>query len=269
MQPCARAALRHQMRRLTCQQIGVGAPQQQGGAADRVVGLPQRGFAGGRQFGRDGPKRQRDGRVVVRPEPFPFAAVLDQHRSRQRVPLLGAVRTKAGRDAAQVIAGLLQAVPTQRQAQVGADAHQRFRFDRWADVVEHQAAHGRSGQRRHAQTDQTAHRGADPVERLCVDARQQRHHVGHVLRRLVAGRVGQPVRLSAPGHVGADHAVFALHRLRQGVEVAALARQAMHAQQHARIGRIAPLPVGHTMQAVLVEAWHVIQARQAHRQGRL
>src|SRR5439155_7335865 len=65
-------------------------------------------------------------------------------------------------------------------------------------------------------------------------------------------------------HVGADDAIVIGHRLREGVEVAALAAQAMPAHEHTRVRRVAPLPVRHAMQAARVQALQVVQARFSH-----
>jgi hypothetical protein len=61
-------ALRHRLGRLMRQQVAVGAADQQGRAAQRVVALPQHGLAGGRQLGRHRLEGQSDARVVVRHE---------------------------------------------------------------------------------------------------------------------------------------------------------------------------------------------------------
>ena len=57
-----------------------------------------------------------------------------------------------------------------------------------------------------------AHRGADPVHALDVEARDQRHHVGDVLRQLVEHRIGEPVGIAAPGDVRADDPVAVAQR---------------------------------------------------------
>ena len=113
---------------------------------------------------------------------------------------------------------------------------------------------------RHA--DQPAHRGADPAHRLDVEARDQRHHVGDVLRHAVEHRVGEPVGVAAAGDVGADHAKAAAQRARQVVEVAPVARQAVHADHHVAVARVAPLQVGHAVQALGRGALHRAASRR-------
>ena len=66
----ARAALRHGLRGVGRQQVGLRAAQQQRRAAQAVVGLPQHGLAGRGQLGRDGAEGHGDapGRTrVVKP----------------------------------------------------------------------------------------------------------------------------------------------------------------------------------------------------------
>src|SRR3546814_15937692 len=58
----------------------------------------------------------------------------------------------------------------------------------------------------------------------------------------------QPVALAAADDVGADDPVRVAQRLGQFVEVAAVARQAVHADEHARIARIAPFGVRDKME---------------------
>ena len=63
------------------------------------------------------------------------------------------------------------------------------------------------------------------------------------------------------------HAVGVAQAARQGVEVAPLACQAVHAHQHARIRGVAPLPVRHAVQAARIEALDVGKARFGHGGG--
>ena len=64
--------------------------------------------------------------------------------------------------------------------------------------------------------------------------------------------------------VGAHDAVLVAQRSRQRVEVARLPSQPVHADQHLRVGGIAPLPVPHAPQAAGTEALHMVQAGLAH-----
>ncbi len=63
--------------------------------------------------------------------------------------------------------------------------------------------------------------------------------------------------------VGADDPKFVLHRARQGVEVASLARDAVNAHQHpvARAVPPRPFPVRHAAQACRTEALDAAQLR--------
>ena len=73
--------------------------------------------------------------------------------------------------------------------------------------------------------------------------------------------IGEPVGLAPADHVGADDAELALHRPGENVEVAALARDAVDADQHPVVRRIAPLPVRHPVQAARAQALHLAEPR--------
>ena len=268
VQACLRSALGHRTCGLAREQVGVGAAQQEGRTRDGVVCMPEHRFALRGRLRRDGAKRQRDIEVVVAAIARAIAAgiafLAHQHRQRERDPLLARVRAEAGRDAAQVVGRLVHAGPALRHAEIGADALDRFELDLRPDIVEHQAADRRALLRGEQHAHEAAHRSADPVEPARIQARQQRHHVGQVGGDLVAVRIGQAVRPAAPDHVGADHAIGVAQRAGQGVEIAPLAREAVHAHQHARVRWVAPLPVRHAVQAAGVEALNEGQARFGH-----
>ena len=186
-------ALRHRLRGVVRQQVGLGAAQQQRRAAQRVVGLPQRGLAGRGQFGRDGLERHRDVRVVVRHRsrsPSAFSC-----GSRQRQPLLARVRAETGRDGPQRIGRFVERLPAPRLADIAADARKRRRVEARPDVVEHQLAHRRAVAARPRPGRSARPSTCRPSRTvLRIEPRQQRHHVGHVLRQLVAHRVGAASR---------------------------------------------------------------------------
>ena len=112
---------------------------------------------------------------------------------------------------------------------------------------------------RHA--DESAHRGAEPVHRLDVEPRDQRDHVGDVLRPGIELRVGEPVGVAAPGDVRAHDAELRAQRARQLVEIAPRAGEAVHADQHVAVARVAPLAVGDAVQAGGRGAQHRAPAR--------
>ncbi len=99
-----------------------------------------------------------------------------------------------------------------------------------------------------------------------VETGEQRHHVGDVGRQRVRRGIGEAVRLAAADDVGADDAPAVLHRPREDIEVAALARDAVGADEDAvaRAARALPLPVGHAVQAAGVEALDVAKCRFGH-----
>ena len=105
-----------------------------------------------------------------------------------------------------------------------------------------------------------------PADRLCTepsgedatfqrrDARDQRGGIGLVLPEGVVLLVLQPVALAAARDVHAHHAAVALQRTGQPIEVAAVAREAVHAHHHMRVGGPAPVGVGDAVKAVRSEA---------------
>jgi hypothetical protein len=101
----------------------------------------------------------------------------------------------------------------------------------------------------------------------CVQPRQQRHHVGHVGGDLVAHGVGQPVAWPRPPRPGRPRGCAACARQqgpRQGVEVAPLARQAVHAHHHVGwlAGRPTPSrPCGAARQGVVEGRSYVVEVR--------
>ena len=94
------------------------------------------------------------------------------------------------------------------------------------------------------------------MHRRHIQACNQRHHVRDIERQRVLHRIAQPVGLTASGHVGANHAVMPAQRGSDDIEVARTAGQAMHADQHARVGGIAPFAIGQAVQAPGGDALH-------------
>ena len=76
---------------------------------------------------------------------------------------------------------------------------------------------------------------------------------------------GLGLRAAASGHVRTDDAVRVAEALGEIVEVAAVAREAVDAHQHARIARVAPLRIPHAMEPVRVQAQHACLTHRAHR----
>ena len=150
-----------------------------------------------------------------------------------------------------------------------ADAADRLRVQRRADIVQHQATDqalaAAVAHRADDHADQAAHRGADPVHRPRRQAAQQGHQIGRIGRQAVAGRIGQAVRATAADHVRADHAVRGLQRAGQRVEIASLPGQAVHADGDRRGGPrragAGPVPPGQAVQAAGVGTEEVVQGR--------
>ena len=86
------------------------------------------------------------------------------------------------------------------------------------------------------------------------DARDQRSGVAEVGGKAVARFVGEPVAVAAADDVHADHAVMRFQFLGERVEIAAVARQAVHAEHDVRVARVAPVGVRDAVKAVRAEA---------------
>src|SRR5690606_13290427 len=141
-----------------------------------------------------------------------------------------------------------------------ADAVERHLGDHRTDVVQYQTADRTVRLAREQHADDATHRGTHPVHLLDVEAGDEGHHVGHVERKTVVGLDRQPVAAAAADHVGADHPVFAGHRAGEIVEIAAVAGEAVDTDQHPRVVGLAPLGVGHAVQAVWADALHAALA---------
>ena len=181
--------------------------------------------------------------------------VLARHGLGDRAPLGPPVQLERRRDGRDVVGRLVDIGEAQRPAKVVADPRQRGGIDPRPDVVEHQAADRRTGLAGEIHPDQTAHRGADPVDLVCAEAPDQRHHVGRVLRHLIKIRIPQPVATAPADDVGTDDTPARSERLRQKIEVAPDAGQAVDADQDVGIVRVTPLGVCHQMKPGRAEAF--------------
>ena len=128
----------------------------------------------------------------------------------------------------------------------------RLRHQR-ADVVGNQAFDRRAGLRGEHHADQTTHRRADPAHPIDGQMRQQRRHVGAIGGISVVFLDHQPVTATTTGDVGADNAKIARQGACQRVEVAPVARQTMHADNHLGIVLRAPIRVVDSMESVWPE----------------
>ena len=67
--------------------------------------------------------------------------------------------------------------------------------------------------------------------------------------------------MTSPGHIWTHHAVAPTKRSRQGIEITALAGQAMEAKQDSRVVGISPLPIGQLEQLPRPQTLHMVQPR--------
>ena len=143
-------------------------------------------------------------------------------------------------------------------AHVACDALQAFLGDLRADVVQdHPSRHlGRARRDQHGQD--PAERRAEENHLLDAGIGQQPREVAHVGARVVVQEVRVVLRAAAAAQVGAQHAPGLLDPQRGALEVAAVARQAVHTDHDVRVVRLAPVGIGQTMEAVRPETEEVL-----------
>jgi hypothetical protein len=176
---------------------------------------------------------------------------------------------------AQVRRGLGEVLERGAGGRLALEAEERVPRDERTDVVQHQPPDRRVGPGREQQADEPAHRGADPVELRAAaadpeearrdrrgHARDQRRGVVEIGAEAVARFVLEPVAVAAADDVHGDDATLLLQRAGEIVEVARVARQAVHAQHDVAVVRIAPIAVGDAMEAVGPEAREALDAHR-------
>jgi len=182
---------------------------------------------------------------------------------REMTPLVVGERTERRRHLSNVALQRIQIGEGRRLTDVLCDPLQRrFRNER-ADIVQHEAANRRMrlGGEHHA--DQSAHGRSNPVDLLGARACNQRGQIGHIQRIAVVVLVREPIALSAPDHVRTQHASLCRERLRQKIEVAPVAREAVHADYDARLVGVAPLRVGDSMEPVRAQAMQMARSHSS------
>lgn len=137
-------------------------------------------------------------------------------------------------------------------------------------IVEHQAANRRTGPRGQHHADQSPHRGADPVDewrpaftRQLLDEaadrprldrprreRDQGRRIGEIEREAVVLFVYQPLAGPAPDHINRNDAAILGELRGEHVEVAAVARQPMHADDGMVLAGVATFVVGDAMESM-------------------
>jgi hypothetical protein len=122
------------------------------------------------------------------------------------------------------------------------------------DVVDHQAADRGVRQAGERDAHQATERAADPVETVRTDARRENRQVEVVLENVVVARILEPVAATATGEVGTDHATAGGQDARERIEVMAVAREPVHAEDDLRRGRVAPVAVGDVVEPMPADA---------------
>ena len=147
------------------------------------------------------------------------------------------------------------------RAEVASNALDRSGLDRRSDVVDDELCHRALRLRRHHDPEQTAHRGADPVDRLGAAAGDEGGQRGQVRRKDVIVRIREPVALAATRHVDGEHAVRRRQSLAEHVEVAGVTPNAVHADYDVRFPRIAPFEVNDFVKSVRRQAAKAVATR--------
>ena len=121
--------------------------------------------------------------------------------------------------------------------------------DERPDIVDDQAADRRVRLHRHEHPDQTAHRGPDPVDRVGIEAGDQRRHIGEILGIGIGRTVGQPAAGAAADDIGTDDPGLVGQGGRQDIEIAAVAGQAVDADDCPRRSGDAPFGIGDAVES--------------------
>jgi hypothetical protein len=86
------------------------------------------------------------------------------------------------------------------------------------------------------------------------DACDQCGGVREVRAEVVTGFIGEPLAVAAADHVWADDPAIRLELASEEVEIAAIAREAVHADDNMPSRRITPVAVGNAMETSRAEA---------------
>jgi hypothetical protein len=161
------------------------------------------------------------------------------------------------------------------------EVRQRLPGDERTYIVEHQAAYGGIGLRSQHHSDQSTHRSADPVDKWssasrcqalnelcqragmrCVrDKRNQGRRVGQIERESVILLVFEPIAGAPSNHVHANNPASARKIQRQGVEISAVACQAMDANDDVVFARVSPLSIDDAMKSMGIKCKEAVLAR--------
>ena len=147
------------------------------------------------------------------------------------------------------------------------------------NIVEDEAADGRVPLGREHHANETAHRGAYPIDmaaRRAVAAEQHTAHarglswrgyareqgcgVGEVKAEGIIALIRQPFALAASRNIHADNVAAIGEALRKRVEVAAVTGETVHAEDEAAAVGIAPLGVSDFVKSMRPEALKAAQA---------
>ena len=184
-----------------------------------------------------------------------------------QVPPLGVgERAEMRVDLAQVRLNLGDRSECALDTQIGRDAMERGRRDAGAEVVEDEPPNRRSRQCGELHADVPAKRAADPIDLAHAEARDERAHRRQIQRRGVVFGMLEPLAPAATRQVGRDHAHSPCgEALREHVEIAAVARHAVHADDGAAGADRPPVGISDAHEAVGSENGDVVQTRGPRR----
>ncbi len=164
-------------------------------------------------------------------------------------PVLVAQIAERGIDLAHIFFDLIDRVESRILTHISADTLERDKRDERPGIVDDEAPDRRIRFRRQQHAYGAAHRRADPIDLFAAGARDKRHHVGKILREVVIGGTGEPVAAAAAGDVGTKDLPVDLKRARKIIEIAPVAREAMHADDRRLRRRAAPFGIGDAIKA--------------------
>ena len=162
----------------------------------------------------------------------------------------------------------LERIESRIESHVRRDSRQGLPFDDRTDIVDDQLRHGRFRLRRHHHPEQPAHRRPHPCHAIGAGVREHCSQRCQISRKAIIAGIAQPFAVAAAGHVGTKHAEAPGKALREKVKIAAVAGESVHADDHARIIRSAPLAIDDAMESVSAEAPEAIFTGKAHARAR-
>jgi len=151
---------------------------------------------------------------------------------------------------AHVFFDAFEIVESRTLPHVGVDAPDCNEWNERPDIIDDEPSDRRVRFRRQKHADVAAHRGPDPIDGFGAGARDKRRHVGKILCVIVIDSIGEPVALAAAHNIGAENLPpLAIERVRETIEIAPVARKAVHTDHRRLRRRLPPLGIVDAMKA--------------------